>query len=238
MTVTPTGWLQERQREEERLDAPLSWGDYLEENLRELAWTNRWFGGTSSICAALKPLLPATAARLLDVGTANGATLAAVGRWAEQRGARWSLHGLDLSPTLLDLAGPHPPFSRCAGDALELPFADDTFDAVISLQTLHHFDDAPALSVVREMMRVSRGYVVISDLRRSLVTYVAARGLAALVWRNAVTRHDGPMSVRSAFTPRELRTLATRAGAQGFRVRTHGPFRLVVEWNKNPGSRR
>ena len=198
--------------------------------LEELARTNRWFGGTSSLQRALRPILQLEGARILDVGTADGATLATLGRWAARQGAEWELHGLDLFSGFLELAGPAPGFFRYAGDAAALPFPDRVFDAVLCMQTLHHFDDEQAVSVLRELTRVSRNLVVISDLRRSLLTYAAARGLAAVFWRNVMTRHDGPRSVQASFTSRELLTLAHRASpGEEWRVRPHGPFRMVLE---------
>ncbi|NNF28653.1 MAG: methyltransferase domain-containing protein [Gemmatimonadetes bacterium] len=216
--------------EGEHMDNPGEWKAHIPENLEELARTNRWFGGTTSVRTPLRPLLPLKGARILDVGTADGATLAALGRWAANRGAEWELHGLDLFPGFLELAGPTPGFTRCVGDAVALPFPDRSFDAAVSLQTLHHFDDHGAVSVLRELTRVSRNLVVVSDLRRSLPTYAAARGLATFFWRNAMTRHDGPRSVRASFTPDELVNLGRRADPdEAWRVRAHGPFRIVLE---------
>lgn len=219
------------------MDDPGSWSAHVEGNLEELARTNRWFGGTTSLKAALRPLLPRKGARILDVGTADGATLSALGRWAAGRGAEWELHGLDQFPGFLELAGSSPPFIRCVGDAVALPFPDRTFDAAVCLQTLHHFSDDEAVSVLRELTRVSRGLVVVSDLRRSLPTYAAARGLAVFFWRNVMTRHDGPRSVRASFTPDELVALGRRARPDlDWRVRSHGPFRIVLECSLQEGA--
>lgn len=227
--MTRFDWLKRRSGERERLDDPEEWAGELGPNLAELAWTNRWFGGRSSLIRSLRSLLPLEGARLLDVGTGSGETCRELGHWARARGATWSMVGLDRSGLILGL-GDGGRLARCAGDARALPFPDRTFDAVLCLQTLHHFDDADAARVLSEMVRVSRHKVVVSDLRRSLVTYAAVHSLATFVWRNDLTRHDGPASVRSAFTPDELRRLGEAGGACGCRVRGHGPFRLVLEW--------
>ena len=181
----------------------------------DLSWNGPAHGSSTSVRPTARPLT-------------------SVGRWAASRGAQWDLYGVDLFPALLSLAGSSPGFRRCAGDALSLPFPDRTFDATICLQTLHHFDDPCAVAVLRELARVSNELVVVSDLRRSLSTYAAARGLAVLYWRNAMTRHDGPRSVRAAFTPPELLALARRAGPEDWQVRAHGPFRLVLECTRTP----
>lgn len=48
------------------------------------------------------------------------------------------------------------------GDARKLPFADKSFDLVISVTTLHNFDRAECAQSLREVMRVSRGNAFIT----------------------------------------------------------------------------
>jgi len=235
--MTRFAWLKRRSEEREHLDDPERWAGALSANLAELAWTNRWFGGRGSLVAPLRPLVRLAGARILDVGTGSGETCCELGRWARARGASWSMVGLDRSGLILGL-GDDGRLARCVGDARTLPFPDGTFDAVVCLQTLHHFDDADAARVLAEMVRVSRYKVVVSDLKRSLLTYAATLGLATFIWRNDLTRHDGPASVRSGFRSEELRQLGEAGGAAGCQVRHHGPFRLVLEWErrrKGPG---
>ncbi|HET7274893.1 MAG TPA: hypothetical protein VFI91_06915, partial [Longimicrobiaceae bacterium] len=73
---------------------------------------------------------------------------------------------------------------------------------------------------------------IVSDLRRSLAGLAGARLLASTVWgAHPVTRHDGPLSVRRAFTPAELAGLADAAGWPNARVRTHPFFRVSLVLN-------
>src|SRR5690606_16552817 len=94
-------------------------------------------------------------------------------------------------------------------DALDLRYPDDAFDLVAANTMLHHFDREGAMQVLREMDRVGRYGLVVSDLARSRLALAGAALLAATVWRShPITRHDGPASVRAAFTPEELATMA------------------------------
>jgi hypothetical protein len=43
---------------------------------------------------------------------------------------------------------------------------------------------------------------------------------------------DGPLSVRAAFTPSELRGLAQEAGLTGAKVSRRFPCRLLLEWKR------
>jgi ubiquinone/menaquinone biosynthesis C-methylase UbiE len=134
---------------------------------------------------------------------------------------------------MLDAAARRPlggSASLARADARVLPFPTGAFDAVIATLTLHHFREDDATQVLREMARVSRGVVLISDLERSLPHYAGARFLAATWWRrNPFTRHDGPLSVLRSFTQPELEALAGQAGLVRVAVRRHFPFRLVLE---------
>jgi SAM-dependent methyltransferase len=87
---------------------------------------------------ATSPLLDAVhlrpSTRLLDVATGPGALAAE----AANRGARPV--GVDLSPQMIELARRlHPAIDFREADVERLPFADDTFDAVVCAFGLGHF---------------------------------------------------------------------------------------------------
>ncbi|HEX9109676.1 MAG TPA: methyltransferase domain-containing protein, partial [Longimicrobiales bacterium] len=117
-----------------------------------------------------------------------------------------------------------------------LPYPDGAFHAVLLTLTLHHFEGEAALRVLRELARVARGGMIVSDLDRSWANYVGARLLGWTVWaRNPITRHDGPLSVLRAYTADELRQMARDAGLRDARVVTH-PFQRVVLLARGRGS--
>jgi SAM-dependent methyltransferase len=68
---------------------------------------------------------------------------------------------------------------RGVGDAL--PFADSSFDAVCEVGVLHHVPDPAA--VVREMTRVARRAVFLSDTNRFGRTSVPAGVVKLVLWR-------------------------------------------------------
>jgi ubiquinone/menaquinone biosynthesis C-methylase UbiE len=69
--------------------------------------------------------------------------------------------GLDPSVGLLKQA----PFPKVLGVAEFLPFKDDSFDAVISVTSVHNFQDKE--QGIREMQRVGRRMFVVSVLKKS-----------------------------------------------------------------------
>jgi ubiquinone/menaquinone biosynthesis C-methylase UbiE len=114
-------------------------------------------------------------------------------------------------------------------DARRLPFPDGAFDLAVSSTMLHHLARDDALAFLREMDRVASGRWLVTDLRRSRLALAAVRLLAATLWRrNPLPRRDGPISVRRAFTPGELRSMLARADLTGARVDGRWPVRLRI----------
>ena len=91
----------------------------------------------------------ATATVLLDVATGPGTIAAA----AAARGARAT--GLDFAEPMVELARQlHPEVEFRSGDAADLPFADHSFDAVVSNFGMPHFADPER--TIAEAFRVLR----------------------------------------------------------------------------------
>ena len=80
------------------------------------------------------------------------------------------LHGalVDVSRTVTSMDVSHAMLMECdfegrvRGSAARLPFATDSFDAVICCRLLHHLPPAERAEVARELCRVSRSLVVAS----------------------------------------------------------------------------
>ena len=97
-------------------------------------------------------------------------------------------------------------------DARCLPFPDRGVDVVMCSLALHHQSPGDAVAMLAEMRRVARRGVVVNDIVRCWRGYWGARLLSRTLSRNPLTRHDGPLSVRRAYTRPEMRELAERAG--------------------------
>ncbi len=118
------------------------------------------------------------------------------------------------------------------GDALQLPLADGSVDVVSCCLFLHHLNEQEAKRFFEEALRVTRVAVVVNDLERHPVHYVLAR-LFSLVDPSRLSRHDGPISVRQAYTRGEIEALL-RKGGYRFETMRGYLFRLgVVVWREN-----
>jgi hypothetical protein len=101
-------------------------------------------------------------------------------------------------------------------------------------QTLHHFDDAGAAAVLRELNRVARVRVIVSDLRRS---WLAAAGLWIASFPlgfHPVSRHDGVVSIMRGYAGDELLRLVASATGQTPVVRRRIGWRVTATWRPNP----
>ena len=204
----------------ELLDGPLDDEAALRGNLRDLARINRWLGGTSASRRALDRLLARRTVphTLLDVGTgAADIPLALLGR-ASRSGRPLRVTGVDSRQEVLDAAraidprlARTPDLELVVVDGRILPWPDRSFDVVHASLVIHHLEPPDALAFLREAARVARLGVVINDLVRARHHWLGARVLLPLMTRNRFTRHDGPLSVRRAYTRMELRALLAGA---------------------------
>jgi ubiquinone/menaquinone biosynthesis C-methylase UbiE len=218
-------------QDKEILDDPHVDPYLVTRSLADVARANFVFGGLRS---AIKELTNALGqvpreATLLDVGTGLGDIPRAARDVASARGIQLTTVGLDSALELARASRGAVTASVC-GDALRLPFADHSVDIVMCSQVLHHFSGADALKLLREMNRVARVRVVVSDIRRS---WIAAAGLwvASFPLRfHAVSRHDGVVSVLRGFTPEELRDTVRQAVARTPVVHRRWGFRVTTSW--------
>jgi SAM-dependent methyltransferase len=219
----------------ELLDDPAVDPVLRERSLHDVARANRFFGGTRAAIAALAPEVHVfhtngRRASLLDVGTGLGDIPARARDVAAKAGVSLRTYGLDVALSLVASSRVRLDHAAC-GDALALPFGDATFDLVLCSQLLHHFAHDDAVRLLRELDRVGRHRVVVSDLRRSLFA-AAGLWLASFPMRfHRVSRHDGVVSVLRGFTPAELSSLVEEAVGVHPTVRRRLGWRVTASWS-------
>ena len=181
-----------RRRGVEILDDPAVEPSIRERSITDVTRSNRWLGGLRAAMAEIRAVVRQKGcATLLDVGTGLGDIPAEVMR---ELPSGVATIGVDEARSLLVAARRRMTYGVCA-DALALPFRDASVDVVMCSQVLHHFELEDAERLIREMNRVARVAVIISDLRRS---WVAAAGFWLVSFPlgfHPVTRHDGVVSV-------------------------------------------
>ncbi len=221
----------------ELLDRPGAATAELAESLRDIGRLNG-LGPTRTLLAHLAPFVtrfaeesPARALRVLDLGTGGADIPVALVHWARARGVRVTVVGVDVQPEVLACAAPAaralPEVRLVAGDALRPPVRAAGVDLALCSLTLHHLPRPAVEALLRLMAEVGRLGFVVSDLRRGRVAWLAAWLATRLISRNRMTRHDGPLSVRRAYTPAELAALSAAAGLPEIRWHPAPFFRVV-----------
>jgi ubiquinone/menaquinone biosynthesis C-methylase UbiE len=215
----------ERVVESEWLDTDLGTPEEIDDALRGISLANRRFGGVGLharlLQRALARVFQETPAHILEVASGRADVL---------QEALLRL-GCAVDVTLLDRSADHLPDPRAwsaqlrrphvlAGDALDLPFPDSSVDIVSSCLFLHHLEPPQIMRYLAEAQRVARVAVVINDLERSALHYRLAQ-LNRIIDPSRISRHDGPVSVRRAYTRGELARLLTNTG---------GSFHLERAW--------
>jgi SAM-dependent methyltransferase len=154
---------------------------------------------------------------LLDVGAGDGRIAAEVGRTL---GAE-RIVGVEVKPR------EHADIEVVAYDGVTLPFADDSFDAVLLSDVLHHASDPRAL--LAEALRVARGAVAVKDHLR-----FGAWSNMLLLFMDSVGNAASEVEVTGRyFEPAEWVDMVGAAGGRVARLRwplrIHDlPWRLVT----------
>ena len=215
--------LRRRATEPELLDTGVAEAEALA-SLADLRFVNRWLGNRASLAAAALPYLRASPRpRLLDVGCAS----ADLPVFLQARSPR-PLIAVGVDVKALHLAAAPREVNRVVGDVRALPFRDEAFDVVTASLFLHHFDAREVASVLAGLFRLARRALLVNDLRRAWVPYAFGRAAFPVLFRSRVSVADGLLSIRRAFTERELRAAFADAGVVRVRIRRSWPYRLLA----------
>lgn len=172
---------------------------------------------------ALRRLLPARGATLIDIG-------AGYGRLADEYTGYDRVVLFDYSRSLLREArvrlGTDPRIHYVAGNWYQMPFVSGIFEAIVQVRTIHHAADVPAL--LRELARIA------APTGTYVLEYANKRNLKAIL-RYALRRQDwspfAPEPVEFVelnydFHPAWMRQKLEEAGFQPRKQRTVSHFRL------------
>jgi ubiquinone/menaquinone biosynthesis C-methylase UbiE len=206
--VVQEEWLDSDQGSQEEISLAL--GDLRRVNLR-------WGGNAlyRRLFHRVVAYRPCSSLHVLEVGAGRADALQQACRDLEESGVRTRI-------TLLDRCAHHLPGREdwhsslpfpelVTGDARVLPFPDKSVDVVASCLFLHHLDETEIMRFLEESLRVARVAVVVNDIERSRLHWLLAR-FACAHHKSAISRHDGPVSVRRAYTRSELARLLLATG--------------------------
>ncbi|MAB29637.1 MAG: nucleotide-binding protein [Planctomycetaceae bacterium] len=187
-----------------------------------------WRGMADLVRESNRPL------SVLDVATGSGDVPISCARRAKAEGLELELHGCDLSEVALSQASQR---ARDAGltmtcfqhDILAEP-PPETYDVVTCNLFAHHLDEEGVCLLLRNMALAARRRLLLCDLRRDRIGLGLAWVFSRLLTRSKVVHVDAIKSVRAAWTPGEMRDLATRAGLENAALPSCFPRRMMLSW--------
>jgi ubiquinone/menaquinone biosynthesis C-methylase UbiE len=224
----------ERVDEPELLDQGAGNQADVRTNLEEMWRINVLFGGLRSLTYHLNPLLRKTTRplRIVDVGTGSGRLPLYLMRLAQRHKLQVHIYPLDLSARNLAVAqeniNSNPAIHLVKADALALPFAENAIDYYLSSLVLHHFPPDELIQFLSESYRLAKRGIIMNDIVRGYLPLSAFRHIQPFFARHFLTRHDGILSIRRAYTVAELRELAQAAGIENARAYSHLPWRMTL----------
>jgi 2-polyprenyl-3-methyl-5-hydroxy-6-metoxy-1,4-benzoquinol methylase len=224
----------------ELMDGPDFGHDEVLDTFRFLVPVNRLFGG-------IRPTLNffrresrtwdrQRTYRILDAGCGVGDVARALVRWARHNGFHLQIDAVDQHPLIVELARErclaYPEITLSCQDVLHLEGA--VYDYVHASQFIHHFPDREIVSLLRHFLGMCRCRVVLNDLERAPLAYLATWLLT--LFTPTVFRHDARLSVRRGFRLAELRKLLEDGGLSDFELEGHFFYRLLLILDKEGNS--
>jgi SAM-dependent methyltransferase len=170
---------------------------------------------------------------VLEVGSGRGGGASFLARYLEPA----AMTGVDFSPQAVSLSNSRhagvPGLTFKVGDAEHLPFPDQSFDAVVNVESSHCYGSMPAF--VSEAARVLRpgGWFLIADLREAadmvkmetalesqpLLEIVEREDITAAVVRSLERDHGRKQAQIESLIPASQRALFSEfAGLKGSKI--------------------
>jgi len=221
-----------RRPSRERLDDPSLPAEDMARSLRDLEYVNRSWGASRALARYLVPRmqqLQKTSFTLLDVGAGSGVTSSALAERIAQAGLKVRVLAVDLQWRHL-ATGRHRTFNGTRGlaaDAFRLPLRSGAADWVVSTLFFHHFSPNENVRLLKEFARVARQGFVLLDLRRHLFPLLFVTLAGRIAFQSHASVHDGPASVRQAYTRAEAEAI-TREAVPGSCVERVFPYRILI----------
>ena len=231
-----------RRYEEEWMDDPQTSPADFNQALKDIQWVNKNLRGTEVLAEALFERLPESFSgqSVLDIGTGSADIPLALAKKARQHKQALQITGIDLHPVAVETAqkqtADYAEIHIVQGDALSLPYPDQSFDWVITSMFMHHLSDQEAVGLLREMARLARHGFIVNDLERHPLAYWSIKLLGKLTRKGRIFMNDAPLSVLRGFSHAELKSYCLRSQLESVQIQRKKPFRWLLTWTRSNAS--
>jgi len=214
------------------MDRPQPVTRELERDLANIRSFNRWFGSYRLVRFFLQRWLKRNGkARILDVATGSGDIPRLIVDHARRQNISVQIDAIDQQESTIeiarDLSTSYPEIEFYCADLFEWNPAE-SYDIVLCSLALHHFTNNDAVRVLQKFRELSRARVLVADLRRTRWFSCAVWFVTVTIYREEMTKMDARLSAARAFSFREMRELAKRAGWENFGHRKFAVGRQAI----------
>lgn len=236
MTYSLFSDLKIRRLQPETMDAPDVDPKIHEDALKGLARINFISLAAKALWDPIKEIAKKNTAKrslkILDVASGGGDVAIRLKQISEKEKIAVEVFGCDKSRTAVEYAQ-----KRAASLKIDVKFFQhDIFqdvppfsaDVVTCTLFLHHLTEEEALRWMLQLKQNQVPTVIVQDIERSLLGFIAAFLGPRLLTRSSMVHDDAVQSVRNAFRIQEVKDLADQAKWEKAAVRKIWPFRFQL----------
>lgn len=187
----------------------------LKEVYADINRVNTFLRGFSLSLQAIEKIIeenPKNSYTILDMGCGDGAMLGKVAAFFKNKPVALNLIGIDLNSKSIALAKEnlkgYSNIRFLEQDILAPETTDLQCDILLCTLTMHHFDSDKIPIFLNQFIKLSRLGIVINDLQRSKLSFRLFQLFSLIFIKTKIAKHDGLVSIKSAFTKLDLVTFS------------------------------
>lgn len=215
----------QRSYEKELLDADNIPEKDLFQNLKEIAFVNKYLGGNQITTAGLQKLLKdkSKTYHIIDIGCGAGDNLKAIHHWGIANNFKLKLYGLDIKKEAID-------YARKNTEGIDITFFVDSyenlkvlpydFDIATCCLFCHHFTEPQLGYLFKTLQESCKVGFIINDLHRHWLAYYFIKWAGILFSKSYLFKNDAPLSVARGFKKNDLLKL----------MQVHEPYKVEWKW--------
>jgi len=204
--------LKHRSYQPELLDAENIPAKDLFQNLKEIAFVNKYLGGNQVTINGLKSLLKDRnkTYHIIDIGCGAGDNLKALHKWCVRNKYKVCLYGLDIKKEAID-------FAKSNTHGINITYVVDSYenlehlpypiDIAICCLFCHHFKNDEIENLFNLLYKRCNVGFMINDLHRHWLAYHFIKWMGRLFSRSYLFKNDAPLSVARSFKKKEIELL-------------------------------
>jgi 2-polyprenyl-3-methyl-5-hydroxy-6-metoxy-1,4-benzoquinol methylase len=191
-------------------------GDVLLDALDKIAKINEVLGGNTVTIEGLEKLLSqrdsGSEISILDVGCGNGDMLRTLANYAQKKGFKFQLVGMDANAFTIEyakrLSEDYENISYICADIFDEIKQERHYDVILCTLTLHHFKDDEILKLIAGFRKQAKSGIVINDLHRSKLAYYLFIAVCKVFGLNTMSKDDGLVSILRGFKRKDIEKYA------------------------------